>query len=173
MKAIVLRERGGPDVLEVEEWPEPVAGSGEVVVALRAAAVNHRDVWLRSGATGQSVIEPAVPGSDGSGEVVALGDHVDPAWKGADSIKLLEGATAQLRHSGYRVVNVDATVIAQRPKLVPYLDAMRANLARALGVSAEQVSVKGKTNEGVDSAARGEAMACHAVALVARASIDD
>ena len=70
-------------------------------------------------------------------------------------------------------MNVDATVVAERPKLLPYLDAMRANLARALQVAVDQVSVKGKTNELADSVGRGEAMACHAVALVARASIDD
>ena len=57
-------------------------------------------------------------------------------------------------------------MIAQRPKLVPYVDAMRANLARALGIAAEQVSVKGKTNEGVDSMGAGESIAVHAVALL-------
>ena len=71
-----------------------------------------------------------------------------------------------MREAGYRVSNVDVTVIAQKPKLLPYLDAMRANLAAALGVDPSAVSVKGKTNEGVDSMGRGESMACHAVALI-------
>ena len=71
-----------------------------------------------------------------------------------------------MHEAGYRVSNVDVTVIAQKPKLLPYLDAMRANLAAALGVDSSAVSVKGKTNEGVDSMGRGESMACHAVALL-------
>ncbi|HTM34135.1 MAG TPA: 2-C-methyl-D-erythritol 4-phosphate cytidylyltransferase [Vicinamibacterales bacterium] len=141
---------------------------GGVTIPFELGLVGHSDADILCHA-----VTDAVLGAAAAGDIGRLFPDTDPAWKGADSIKLLEGATAQLRHSGYRVVNVDATVIAQRPKLVPYLDAMRANLARALGVSAEQVSVKGKTNEGVDSAGRGEAMACHAVALVARASIDD
>jgi 2-C-methyl-D-erythritol 2,4-cyclodiphosphate synthase len=70
--------------------------------------------------------------------------------------------------AGYRVGNVDVTVIAQRPRLLPYLDAMRASLAGALAVDPAVVSLKGKTNEGVDSMGRGESMACHAVALVVR-----
>jgi 2-C-methyl-D-erythritol 2,4-cyclodiphosphate synthase len=64
------------------------------------------------------------------------------------------------------VVNVDVTVIAQQPKLLPYLDQMRANLAAALGIEPGAVSVKGKTNEGVDSMGHGESMAAHAVALI-------
>ena len=79
----------------------------------------------------------------------------DPKWKGANSIELLKGAVASVREAGYRVSNVDVTVIAQKPKLLPYLDAMRANLAAALGVDPSAVSVKGKTNEGVDSMGRG------------------
>ena len=71
-----------------------------------------------------------------------------------------------MRESGYTVSNVDVTVIAQKPKLLPYLDAMRGNLAAALGIDPSAVSVKGKTNEGVDSMGRGESMACHAVVLI-------
>ena len=92
----------------------------------------------------------------------------DPQWKGADSLRLLRGAVAHLRSQGYRVSNVDVTVIAQRPKLLPYLGAMQANLASALEVAPAAVSIKGKTNEQVDSMGRGESMACHAVALVVR-----
>ena len=73
---------------------------------------------------------------------------------------------AHLHRAGFRVSNVDVTVIAQRPKLLPHLDAMRANLAAALQVPAAAVSIKGKTNEQVDSMGRGESMACHAVAMV-------
>jgi 2-C-methyl-D-erythritol 4-phosphate cytidylyltransferase/2-C-methyl-D-erythritol 2,4-cyclodiphosphate synthase len=115
-------------------------------------------------------VTDAVLGAAAAGDIGRLFPDTDPRWKGADSVALLENAVAHLHAKGYRVVNVDATVIAQRPKLLPHIDAMRANLARALQVPVDQVSVKGKTNEQVDSTGRGEAMACHAVALVARAA---
>jgi 2-C-methyl-D-erythritol 2,4-cyclodiphosphate synthase len=78
----------------------------------------------------------------------------------------LRDAVARVHAAGYRVGNVDVTVIAQRPKLLPHVGGMRASLAAALAVGDEAVSIKGKTNEGVDSIGRGEAMACHAVALL-------
>jgi 2-C-methyl-D-erythritol 4-phosphate cytidylyltransferase/2-C-methyl-D-erythritol 2,4-cyclodiphosphate synthase len=118
-------------------------------------------------------VTDAVLGAAAAGDIGRLFPDTDPTWRGADSVALLAGAVAHLHAAGYRVVNVDTTIIAQRPKLLPYLDGMRANLARALQVDVAQVSVKGKTNEQVDSMGRGESMACHAVALVARASIED
>ena len=102
-----------------------------------------------------------------------IGRHfpdTDPQWKGASSLLLLERAAAVLRARGFDVENVDATVILERPKLLPHLDAMRANLAAALEIDSSAVSVKAKTNEGVDSMGRGESMACHAVALLSTAS---
>lgn len=111
-------------------------------------------------------VTDAVLGAAGIGDIGRLFPDTDPTWKGANSVALLEGAMARVHQAGYRVSNVDVTVIAQRPKLLPYLEAMRANLAAALGVDAGAVSVKGKTNEGVDSMGRGESMACHAVALL-------
>ena len=111
-------------------------------------------------------VTDAVLGAAGVGDIGRLFPDTDPKWKGANSIALLEAAMARVREAGYRVSNVDVTVIAQRPKLLPYLEAMRANLAAALGVDAGAVSVKGKTNEGVDSMGRGESMACHAVVLL-------
>jgi 2-C-methyl-D-erythritol 2,4-cyclodiphosphate synthase len=71
-----------------------------------------------------------------------------------------------IRDGGYAVVNVDVVVIAQQPKLVPYVDGIRRNLASSLGCDVSQVSVKGKTNEGVDSMGAGESIAVHAVALL-------
>jgi 2-C-methyl-D-erythritol 4-phosphate cytidylyltransferase / 2-C-methyl-D-erythritol 2,4-cyclodiphosphate synthase len=113
-------------------------------------------------------VTDAVLGAAGLGDIGRLFPDTDPAWKGADSVALLGRATALVRGAGYGVVNVDLTVIAERPKLLPYLDAMRRNLARALGCDESAVSIKGKTNEHVDSMGRGESMACHAVALIAR-----
>jgi 2-C-methyl-D-erythritol 4-phosphate cytidylyltransferase/2-C-methyl-D-erythritol 2,4-cyclodiphosphate synthase len=111
-------------------------------------------------------VTDAVLGAAGAGDIGRLFPDTDPKWKGANSIALLEGAMMRVREAGYRVSNVDVTVIAQRPKLLPYLESMRANLAAALGVDAGAISVKGKTNEGVDSMGRGESMAAHAVVLL-------
>jgi 2-C-methyl-D-erythritol 4-phosphate cytidylyltransferase/2-C-methyl-D-erythritol 2,4-cyclodiphosphate synthase len=112
-------------------------------------------------------VTDAILGAIGAGDIGRHFPDTDPKWKGADSVALLIQAAAVVRDAGYSIGNVDVVVIAQRPKLVPHVDAMRANLARALGIEAAQVSVKGKTNEGVDSMGTGEAIAVHAVALVA------
>jgi 2-C-methyl-D-erythritol 4-phosphate cytidylyltransferase/2-C-methyl-D-erythritol 2,4-cyclodiphosphate synthase len=112
-------------------------------------------------------VTDAILGAAGAGDIGRMFPDTDPKWKGANSIELLKGAAAKVRESGYAVSNVDVTVIAQQPKLLPHLDAMRGNLAAALGVDPSAVSVKGKTNEGVDSMGLGQSMACHAVALIA------
>ena len=141
---------------------------GGVTIPFELGLEGHSDADILCHA-----VTDAVLGAAAVGDIGRLFPDTDPEWKGADSVQLLQGAVVHLHACGYRVVNVDATIIAQRPKLLPYLDAMRENLARALQVPAEQVSVKGKTNERVDGIGRGEAMACHAVALVARVSIAD
>jgi 2-C-methyl-D-erythritol 4-phosphate cytidylyltransferase/2-C-methyl-D-erythritol 2,4-cyclodiphosphate synthase len=112
-------------------------------------------------------VTDAVLGAAAAGDIGRLFSDNDPKWKNADSVMLLRDAVARVHAMGYRVANVDVTVIAERPKLLPHLDAMRANLAAALHVDVNAVSIKGKTNEGVDATGRGESMACHAVALLA------
>lgn len=115
-------------------------------------------------------VTDAVLGAAAAGDIGRLFPDTDPKWQDADSIALLTGAIERVTALGYRVSNVDVTVIAQQPKLLPHLDAMRDNLAAALQVDRQAVSIKGKTNEGVDSMGRGEAMACHAVALLVNRS---
>lgn len=85
MRAIVLRELGDPGNLRMEQWPVPVAGSGEVVVRVQAAAINHRDVWIRRGQYA-GIRLPAILGSDGTGEVVAAGDAEGNAWLGQEVV---------------------------------------------------------------------------------------
>lgn len=113
-------------------------------------------------------VTDAILGAVSAGDIGRHFPDTDAAWKDADSLALLARATDIVAAAGHAVVNVDVVVIAQRPKLAPYVDAMRANLARAMRIGAEQVSVKGKTNEGVGSIGAGEAIAVHAVALVTR-----
>ena len=105
-------------------------------------------------------------GAAAAGDIGRHFPDTDPAWAGASSIDLLRRAAAIIRGLGLEVGNVDATVIAERPKLAPYVDAMRANIAAALGIAVDCVSVKGKTNEGVGELGRGDAIAVHAVALL-------
>ena len=113
-------------------------------------------------------VTDAVLGAAGAGDIGRLFPDNDPAWKGANSLELLRKAMTIVKGAGFAVVNVDVVVIAQKPKLVPYVDAIRANLAGALDCDVSQISVKGKTNEGVDSMGAGESIAVHAVALLTR-----
>jgi 2-C-methyl-D-erythritol 2,4-cyclodiphosphate synthase len=101
-----------------------------------------------------------------------IGQHFpdnDPAYAGADSRALLRRVTALVRAAGYTVANVDVTVLAQRPKLAPHRDAMRANIAADLGLDIGAVSVKATTTEGLGPVGREEAIAAHAVCLLLEA----
>lgn len=109
----------------------------------------------------------AVLGAANEGDIGRLFPDTDPAWKGADSLMMLEAAVARVRAAGYGVVNVDVVVIAERPKIGPHVPAIRARLAPILGCAESAISIKGKTNETVDATGRGEALAVHAVALLA------
>jgi 2-C-methyl-D-erythritol 4-phosphate cytidylyltransferase/2-C-methyl-D-erythritol 2,4-cyclodiphosphate synthase len=111
-------------------------------------------------------VTDAVLGAAAAGDIGRHFPDTDPRWKGASSIDLLRRAAEIVRAGGFEVGNVDASVVAERPKLAPYIDAMRANIAEALGIAADRVSIKGKTNEGVGELGRGEAIAVHAIALV-------
>jgi 2-C-methyl-D-erythritol 4-phosphate cytidylyltransferase/2-C-methyl-D-erythritol 2,4-cyclodiphosphate synthase len=111
-------------------------------------------------------VTDAILGAAGAGDIGRHFPDTDPRWKGASSLDLLRRAVELVHERGLAVGNVDATVIVERPKLAPYIDAIRANLAAVLGVPIDRVSVKGKTNEGVGELGRGEALAVHAIALV-------
>ena len=112
-------------------------------------------------------VTDAVLGAAAAGDIGQYFPDTDSKWKGANSIALLEAAVEIVRAAGYVVANVDAVIIAERPTLLPHVSAMRANLARAMGIDVSAVSVKGKTNERVDGLGRNEAIAVHAVAMVA------
>jgi 2-C-methyl-D-erythritol 2,4-cyclodiphosphate synthase len=111
-------------------------------------------------------VTDAILGAAAAGDIGRHFPDTDPAWKDADSIALLRRAGAIVRQAGFSIVNVDVVVIAERPKLAPYIDRIRANVAGALGIAVQRVGVKGKTNEGVDSMGAGESIAVHAIALL-------
>lgn len=136
---------------------------GGVTIPFEKGLLGHSDADVIC----HAVID-AVLGAIGAGDVGRHFPDTDSAWLGANSLDLLRRAMGVVKSAGYGVVNVDVVVIAQKPKLVPYVDAIRANLAAALDCDAAQVSVKGKTNEGLDSMGAGESIAAHAVALMVR-----
>ena len=111
-------------------------------------------------------ITDAVLGAASQGDIGRHFPDTDPRWKDADSVALLRQAVAIAEQAGYAVVNVDAVMIADAPRLAPHADAIRARLAEALGIEIGAVSVKGKTNEGMGETGRGEGIAVHAVALL-------
>jgi len=111
-------------------------------------------------------VTDAILGAAGAGDIGRHFPDTDPRWKGASSLELLRRAVQIVAEMGLSVGNVDATVILERPKLAPYIDAMRTRLAEVLGVQTDRVSIKAKTNEGVGELGRGEAIAVHAIALV-------
>jgi 2-C-methyl-D-erythritol 2,4-cyclodiphosphate synthase len=115
-------------------------------------------------------VTDAILGACAAGDIGEMFPDTDPENRNRDSIDMLERAVARLKQQGTSVVNVDVTVIAERPKIIAYRDAMRSRLSSALGVPTDRVSVKGKTNEGMGWIGRGEGIACIAVATV---STDD
>ncbi len=110
----------------------------------------------------------ALLGAAGMGDIGEMFPDTDPAYKDADSGKLLEMAYNIVKNGGWRVANLDVTVIAQKPRLGDYKNQMRQNLARLLGIDTADVNIKAKTNEGFDAVGQGQAMICHAVVGLAR-----
>lgn len=127
------------------------------------------DVMLVGHSDGDAVahaLTDAVLGAAGAGDIGEMFADTDPANRGRDSIEMLRAAVERVRGKGWRVGQVDVTVISERPRISPHRDAMRARLAEALGVLPDDVSVKGKTNEGMGWIGRGEGLACIAVATL-------
>ena len=110
----------------------------------------------------------ALLGAAGLPDIGQLFPDTDPEWKSASSLRLLEEAASRVRGAGYRVINLDLVLVAEEPRLVPHLPAIRKNLARALQCSEDRIGVKGKRGEGIGFAGRREGMAAQAVALLAR-----
>jgi len=134
---------------------------GGVRIPDHAGLSGHSD----GDAIAHAVID-AILGAASAGDVGSHFPPSDPRWKGADSMELLTIATHAVRVSGWRVVNVDVTVICESPKIRPYAAQMCERLGDAMGIAASHVSVKGKTNEGMGWIGAGEGVAVHAVALI-------
>ncbi|CAN5883999.1 MAG: 2-C-methyl-D-erythritol 2,4-cyclodiphosphate synthase [Gemmatimonadetes bacterium] len=108
----------------------------------------------------------ALLGAAGLGDIGQHFPPTDPRWKDADSLQLLAQVVGLLQERDFRIVNVDVTVVAERPRIAPHVLPMRERLAVVLGVPLAHVSIKGKTNEGLGWIGRGEGIAAFAVALI-------
>jgi 2-C-methyl-D-erythritol 2,4-cyclodiphosphate synthase len=156
---VIDRAGTGYDLHRLVEGRPPVIGG--VSIPFERGALGHSDADVACHAATDAILGAACLGD--------IGRHFpdsDPRWKDADSLALLRDAARLVREKGYEVGNLDITVILERPKIKDAIDEMRRRLADALGVDPSRVSVKGKTNEGVDAVGRGEAIAAHAVALL-------
>lgn len=136
---------------------------GGVTIPHSAGLLGHSDADALLHA-----ITDALLGAAGLGDIGRMFPDTDERWKGADSRALLRGAVEVVRAAGWRVGNIDCTVIAQMPRIAPHIDAMRANISSDLGIGKERVNVKGKTTERLGFAGRGEGVAAEAVALLLR-----
>ena len=154
-----LRVGHGYDVHRLVEGRALILGG--VTVPFDRGLLGHSDADVLTHA-----VMDALLGAAALGDIGKLFPDSDAAYAGADSIALLERVTALLREHGWQVGNVDATVVAQAPRLAPYIPEMRERLAAAMGLDAGRVSVKATTEEGLGFTGSGEGMAAHAAALV-------
>jgi 2-C-methyl-D-erythritol 4-phosphate cytidylyltransferase/2-C-methyl-D-erythritol 2,4-cyclodiphosphate synthase len=141
---------------------------GGVTVPSDRGALGHSDADVVCHA-----VTDAILGAARAGDIGLHYPDSDPKWKDASSLALLRDVVTLVRGRGLAVQNVDVVVILERPMIGPYRNAIEQHLAEALDVEVDRVSVKGKTNEGVDAVGRGEAVAAHAVALLTRSHATD
>ena len=159
LEGAAVRIGHGYDVHRLVEGRRLILGGVEV--PFDKGLLGHSDADVLTHA-----VMDALLGACALGDIGHLFPDSDPAYAGADSLRLLDEVVSRLRQRGYRVGNVDATVLAQAPKLAPYLEQMRRNLAWRLQVPVDAVSVKATTEEGLGFTGTGDGIAAHAVCLV-------
>jgi 2-C-methyl-D-erythritol 2,4-cyclodiphosphate synthase len=151
----------GNDIHRLENGKPLIVGGVEI--ASEFGAVGHSDADCLTHA-----VTDAILGALALGDIGSHFSDRDERWRGADSFVFLRRAAALMKEKGYAVANVDATVSLERPKLRPHIDRMRENLAAALEVEIDRVSVKAKTGEKVDAVGKSEAIRTEAVVLLQR-----
>ncbi len=156
-----IRVGQGFDVHALVEGRPLILGGVRIANARGLLGHSDADVLLHA-------VTDALLGAAGLGDIGRHFPDTDPAFVGADSRMLLRAAMEKIRAAGWRVSNVDCTVIAEAPKIAPHAAAMCANIAADLGITAAQVNVKGKTTEKLGLTGRGEGIAAQAVALLRR-----
>ena len=154
-----MRVGHGYDVHRLVEGRRLILGGVEI--PWEKGLLGHSDADVLTHA-----LMDALLGAAALGDIGKLFPDKDPAYEGADSVELLRKVTALLREQGYRIANVDCTVIAQRPRLAPHIPEMRRRLAEAMELETDLVSVKATTEEGLGFTGEGLGIAAHAVALI-------
>ena len=154
-----MRIGHGYDVHRLVECRDLILGGVKIPYERGLLGHSDADVLLHA-------VSDALLGAAALGDIGKHFPDTDLAYKGANSLELLEIVAQKVKNAGFTVSNVDVTMIAQAPKLRPYIDTMRHNIADALGISVDRVNVKATTEEHLGFTGTGEGMACHAVCLL-------
>jgi 2-C-methyl-D-erythritol 2,4-cyclodiphosphate synthase len=162
----MMRIGHGYDVHRLVPERQLILGGVEIPYGLGLLGHSDADVLLHA-------ISDAVLGALGEGDIGRHFPDTDPAYKGISSLKLLREVMALAAARGYAIGNLDATVIAQRPKLAPYIRAMVENIAGTCETNIDRVNVKATTTEELGFEGRGEGISAHAVVLLQRIEIDE
>ena len=154
-----MRIGHGYDVHKLVEDRDLILGGVKITYAKGLLGHSDADVLLHA-------VSDALLGAAGLRDIGYHFPDTDPAYKGADSLELLRIVGQKVAAKGYRVSNVDVTLIAQRPKVGKYIPEMAQNIAAALGMDQDRVNVKATTEEGLGFTGNGEGISCHAVCLL-------
>ena len=154
-----MRIGHGYDVHRLVAGRDLILGGVKIPHTLGLLGHSDADVLLHA-------VSDALLGAAGLGDIGKHFPDTDPQYKGADSLKLLQIVGQRVTAAGYRVSNIDVTMIAQKPKLRPHIETMERNIASALGIDVSRVNVKATTEEHLGFTGSGEGMACHAVCLL-------
>ena len=154
-----MRIGHGYDVHKLVEGRDLILGGVKIEHTLGLLGHSDADVLLHAGSD-------ALLGAAGLGDIGKHFPDTDPQYKGADSLKLLEIVAQRVREAGYKVSNIDVTMIAQKPKLRPHIEQMEKNIAGAVGIDASRINVKATTEEKLGFTGEELGMACHAVCLL-------
>ena len=157
----MIRVGYGYDVHRLVEERKLILGGVEIPFEKGMLGHSDADVLLHA-------VTDAMFGAAAMGDIGSHFPDTDSKYKGADSLLLLKECGKLLKQAGWQVENIDSTIVAQRPKLLPYVPQMRENIARVLDLTIDQVSIKGKTEEGLGFTGNGEGMAVHAVCLISK-----
>lgn len=154
-----MRIGHGYDVHKLVEGRKLIIGGVEIEHTLGLLGHSDADVLLHA-------ISDALLGACAMGDIGGMFPDTDEKWRGANSLILLEAVVSRINEAGYRISNIDSTVIAQKPKMKPYIDTMRSNIADACKIDMSRVSVKATTEEKLGFSGREEGISAHAVVLV-------
>lgn len=154
-----MRIGHGYDVHKLVEGRKLIVGGVDIPYEFGLLGHSDADVLLHA-------ISDAILGAAALGDIGGMFPDTDEKWKGADSLVLLEAVVKRVNDEGYFIENIDSTLIAQQPKMKPYILSMRENIANACGIDVSQVSVKATTEEQLGFTGRKEGISAHAVVLL-------